>query len=110
MLKKKNENHYDVLGPAKGFPLQTMEVFEEFKNDDEEAHNALQHYLDILGGQNYREVLNLYIRASMTNKIADEFSWRGQARENSGSKIALMTTKMARIFFPKCIEKFFQKI
>ncbi|KAK0180568.1 hypothetical protein PV327_002936 [Microctonus hyperodae] len=108
MLKERNENHYDVLEPPKGFPLQTMEAFEKFENSDEETHNALQHYLEILGGQNYREALNLYIRASMTNKLAEEFSWRGQARGNSGSKVALMTTKMARIFF-RALKNSFKK-
>ncbi|KAK0176856.1 hypothetical protein PV328_000958 [Microctonus aethiopoides] len=89
----------NIMEPPQGFPLSNLEAFRDFEDADEEAHNALQQHLEILGGQSYREALNHYIRASMTNALAEEFSWTGQARGNSAAKISFMTTKMVRIFF-----------
>nr|XP_046493148.1 uncharacterized protein LOC124224923 isoform X2 [Neodiprion pinetum] len=78
MIKKEQdiERAYPYEKPP-GFPLDSLEVFQEFE-EDPERQRSLRHYLINVGSVTARDALNQFLKEAMTDSLTQKFSWTGK--------------------------------
>ncbi|KAK0171464.1 hypothetical protein PV327_011261, partial [Microctonus hyperodae] len=59
---QRTEDANNIFEPPQGFPMKTIEEFENFESGDEYIHESLKSHLIFIGGQTLREALNSYFR------------------------------------------------
>ncbi|CAH0550883.1 unnamed protein product [Brassicogethes aeneus] len=79
-LKEKEDKQLseNLLDPPSGFPLTTLEQFDELNSDlNMEGRRQLYKYLINCGGTTLREFLNRALKIIMTDELVCNFTWLG---------------------------------
>ncbi|XP_067203122.1 uncharacterized protein [Linepithema humile] len=64
--------------PLEGFPLKTVEEFEEMESDiKHNERKKLYHHLRVLGGTKLREFIHSSLKEVMTDELVCKFTWPG---------------------------------
>ncbi|XP_067204485.1 uncharacterized protein [Linepithema humile] len=64
--------------PLEGFPLKTVEEFEEMESDiKRNERKKLYHHLRVLGGTKLREFIHSSLKEVMTDELVCKFTWPG---------------------------------
>ncbi|XP_034937590.1 uncharacterized protein [Chelonus insularis] len=98
-IEKANNPSMDDFELPDGFPLQSMDDFNQFEEDsDKKRAETLRDYLKFAGGHDLREALHNFVRAAMTEELAEKFTWTGKSGPNSSPKKKFKGTKMMKVF------------
>ncbi|XP_046590463.1 uncharacterized protein LOC107224064 isoform X4 [Neodiprion lecontei] len=99
MIKKEQdiERAYPYEKPP-GFPLDSLEVFQEFE-EDPERQRSLRHYLINVGGVTARDALNQFLKEAMTDSLTQKFSWTGKTISDKENLRPLFNTCIGKVFF-----------
>ncbi|XP_067211343.1 uncharacterized protein [Linepithema humile] len=77
-----------------GFPLKTIEEFENLKADTDRLQELLT-YLKFVGGLKLREALSHFQKETMTDELTCKFTYWGRTKES----LAFYNTQIAKVFF-----------
>ncbi|XP_066589341.1 uncharacterized protein [Prorops nasuta] len=77
-----------------GLPLKTIDDFNNFEEDILRLQD-LERYLSFIGGIKLREALSHFMKETMTDELASNFTYWGR----NPNTIAFFNTKTARIFY-----------
>ncbi|KAL7292730.1 hypothetical protein TKK_0013852 [Trichogramma kaykai] len=80
-----------------GFPMQSMEEFDELKNNAEKCKSLID-YLKLYGGENLETAAKNYIKESMTDELSSKFIWC-KKRESDKNAITLWNTHWATLIW-----------
>ncbi|XP_046734992.1 uncharacterized protein LOC124404707 [Diprion similis] len=99
MIQKEREieRAYPYEKPP-GFPLDSLEVFQEFE-EDPERQRSLKHYLINVGGITARDALNQFLKEAMTDSLTKHFSWTGKTVLDKENLRPLFNTCIGKVFF-----------
>ncbi|XP_046606828.1 uncharacterized protein LOC124302170 isoform X3 [Neodiprion virginianus] len=97
MIKKEQdiERAYPYEKPP-GFPLDSLEVFQEFE-EDPERQRSLRHYLINVGGVTARDALNQFLKEAMTDSLTQKFSWTGKTVSDKENLRPLFNTCIGKM-------------
>ncbi|XP_046493149.1 uncharacterized protein [Neodiprion pinetum] len=97
MIKKEQdiERAYPYEKPP-GFPLDSLEVFQEFE-EDPERQRSLRHYLINVGSVTARDALNQFLKEAMTDSLTQKFSWTGKTVSDKENLRPLFNTCMGKM-------------
>ncbi|KAL7290563.1 hypothetical protein TKK_0015330 [Trichogramma kaykai] len=83
--------------PPEGFPMKSMEEFDELKSNVEKC-NSLINYLKLYGGENLETAAKNYIKESMTDELSSKFIWC-KKRESDKNAFTLWNTHWATLIW-----------
>ncbi|XP_039315623.1 uncharacterized protein LOC120356887 [Solenopsis invicta] len=83
MVKRLKDNKVEVARTfyqaLEGFPLQTIEQFHEFENDNSKnnQYDKLYHHLRGMGAAKLRDFVHMCFKESMKDELVCKFTWPG---------------------------------
>ncbi|XP_048515908.1 uncharacterized protein LOC105691142 [Athalia rosae] len=95
---KKNINRKQLYPyeKPKGFPLESLEAFEEF-GEDVEKQLCLKEYLTSIGGHRVKDTLNQFMKGSLCDSFTKNFSWTGKKVAGHEELRPLHKTQLAKM-------------
>ncbi|XP_039302651.1 uncharacterized protein LOC120357094 [Solenopsis invicta] len=99
MVKQLKDNKVEVARTfyqAEGFPLQTIEQFHEFENDNSKnnQYDKLYHHLRGMGAAKLRDFVHMCFKESMKDELVCKFTWP----DDSGTE-KFGDTKLVKIMY-----------